>query len=109
MIVYNEGDLHKYPLFKSILKKLGSDEISDQEVWSEAKGHNYPPNMANILYRLSAERIQEEINDKIGDDDIDIEFSSYINARDTHISINGDEINDLDDFVQAFTINGGTF
>jgi len=109
MIVYNEGDLHKYPLFKSILEKLGSEEVSDQDVWSEAKGHNYPPNMANILYTLSAERIQEAINNKIGDEDIDIELKSYINSRDTHLYINGDEINDLADFVQAFTINGGTF
>jgi len=107
MINYREDDLIKYPLFKQIISKLNGDEVTDQEVWEEAKISKECPNFEDILLNLSKDRIEALMSDRFRDLDLSLDF--YINARDTHISVNDDEIYDISDFVQAVSINGGTF
>lgn len=108
MINYNEGDLHNYPLFKAIIEKLGGDEITERQVWDEARGYLDYPCFENILYELSETHINELIVAKLEDTDIEFKLQFYINAGDTHISVADDEIHDVADFVQAFTVSGGT-
>jgi len=120
MLNYNDYDIEKYKVMERVLSFLASIceenkgfEITDQDVWDEAKGFIKPPNFGNILMEQTCIAIAERIKwlynkDNENDYNLSLKFTYYINAHDSHIYINDDEIYSLEDFKQALTANGVT-
>jgi len=93
MINYNESNLMHYEKFLSILEYLGGREPTDEEVWEIARESQEIPIFANILYYLVLSEIEYLVKDQYS-----IDLTYFINAIDTHLYFNGDQISDLDDF-----------
>lgn len=118
MINYIDYDIEKYQVMKRILDFLVTQnkddegfEITDQDVWDEARTSSIIPIFENILMEKTCSAIEQRIDwlynaGNENDYNLSIKFSFYINAHDTHISINGSEIYGLADFKQALAVNG---
>ncbi len=96
MINYNDYDLHRYDDYMKMLEYLGdSDEPTEDEVWEIAKELEQVPVFENLLYELTINKIDRLLLDNHG-----IELNRFINGRDTHIYIDGDELCDVDDLIK---------
>ena len=93
MIFYNTNNLaSRLQEIEEIGTILGI-EISDDEVWEQARNYANIPVFENIYQSILFNRIQEEISSNFG---FDIEV--FINASDSHLSI------DFDGGYEPFTI-----
>lgn len=105
MINYNEYDIESiincnYKAgFDKILEYLQEESVEDEEVWEEARLSETIPDFASILIRQTFERLEDTLtyrNDYYSK--LDLKITYYVNNRDSHFYINGEEIRTLNDF-----------
>jgi hypothetical protein len=97
MINWNEYDLDKFYKWETILNKLGEESPSDQEVWEIAREYKEIPIFENILLELTANRLQQKLEEMYPD----AEYDYYINAMDSYFYVNEDEVYSLEDIEEA--------
>ena len=97
-IHHNDYDLHRYTDFVDILEYLGGSEPTEDDVWEIARICEEVPIFENRLHHVVLSEI-ECLYSNI--DEFQSELAYVINARDTHLYIDGEEIDALDDFTQA--------
>ena len=95
-ITYNEFDFYHSDGFYEILKFLGGEEPSDDEVWQLAREYEQTPVFENIWYRIVLSDICSAIEEQYA-----LEADYYINARDTHLYIGNEAIYNLNAFKHA--------
>jgi len=98
MIHYNEYDIEWLEGYNEILQHLGWDKITDEEVWDIAREYEKEPSFENILYDETLGLLHYLVSSNYNT----LSSSYYVNGRDTHFYINGQEIRTLEDF-QAIT------
>ena len=97
-INYNEYDSNKFEPFLEILEYLGGQEPDNEEIWDIAREYQEMPIFENIFYSVVLSQIESLLLDQYGDN---LKTNYYINARDTHLHINDEAIEELDDLKNA--------
>ena len=80
--------------YQKLISSLKCEEITDVELWEVAQNHQAPPHLGNIYMLSLFERIKTALIASYPDLQVDY----FINALDSHLYINGEEIFCEDDF-----------
>ena len=97
-IQYNDYDIEWAKGFDEILTNLGGTPPDDDEVF-DYMCENKDDIAANAYYELILRDIENEIEEKYPD----AEVSYYVNARDTKLYINGEQVYDWNDAQPLLT------
>lgn len=110
----NIKDIKSYNLYNNIIKKLNGDAITEQDVWVEARGYIYFPDMEKIFFELSSNKIKELLyslmEERLSEDAYTLFENSFnISFMDinNNITIKYDTIETIDEFVQAVNFYKG--
>jgi len=103
MINYNDFDLGKrYDVFEEIISFLGGDPVDDNDVWDEAKESKEIPVFENILLKQTLERIEKLTESNFYGRYEKLHY--FINASDTHLYINDEEVSTLTEFKEKMGV-----
>ena len=100
MITYNDYDLDSYSDYIKILEYLGGEEPSEDDVWEIARESERVPNFENILYGIVLCDIVSLACFKYKIDMPLERITYFINARDTHLYFDNEEIYCLESFKE---------
>ena len=98
MIKYNEYDIEWAEGFDEILKELGGTPPDNDEVF-DFMCETKIDIASNAYYEIVLSQIESLAQDKYRYDD----FSYYVNARDTNLYVNDEQVNDWEDFEGALS------
>lgn len=98
MIIYNEYDIENIAGIDKILDFLKDKRVRDENVWEIARESEEIPDFSNILIELTFENLEDALNDHDYYSKLDLKITYYVNNRDSHFYINGEEIRTLNDF-----------
>lgn len=93
-------DVSEYLHHWEHLLEVHGKEVLDVDVWKIAREADAPPHFGNIYQREVLTRIKAIIEPKF-----EVEIDFYINAKDTHLFVNGERITSVDDFYLAVCLN----
>ena len=98
ILIGNESDWLCASDLIDIVEYLGGSEPSEEDIWAIAREYEDPPTMVNLWYR----EILVEIINLLMDRGIEEERLSYfVNASDTHLYLDNEEIYDLCELKEA--------
>lgn len=94
MLMYWDDVANDYSDWCRLLKQFGAEmEDEEEAVWGIARQYGYAPHFGNIRQHILLERLAVQIKEKWPQSDVEI----YINARDTHFNVNGENVSCLHD------------
>ena len=97
--MFYENDIpDTYGAWAQIEQFTGS-ETTDTEVWKQAKQSSEIPHVGNILLQSTFSNIERWCEDN------GHKCTFFVNAIDSHLNINGEEIYSLSDFKNALEIS----
>jgi len=91
---YTEDMPERTVEYEKLAASLKCEDITDVELWEVAKTHQAPPHLGNIYLYLLLDNIKAALS--ISHPDLQVDY--FLNALDTHLYINGEEIFCEDDF-----------
>ena len=98
ILIGNESDWSCANDLVDIVEYLGGEEPSEEDIWVIAREYEDPPIMVNLWYR---EILAEIISLLMGRGIEEERMSYFVNALDTHLYLDNEEIHDLCELKEA--------
>lgn len=78
-----------------VLRHINYSEPSEEELWESASQSVEIPHIGNIYLEALLNSVQAYCTEH------NIDCSYYVNAMDSHLFINGEQVNSFDDFIES--------
>lgn len=85
---YTEDIPERTSEYEKLFSSLKCEDITDDEVWEIVRTYPHPPHLGNIYLYLLFARIQAAL--AVSHPDVKVDY--FINALDSHLYMNGEEI-----------------
>lgn len=85
---YTEDIPERTSEYEKLFSSLKCEDITDDELWEMARTYPHSPHLGNIYLYLLFEKIQATL--AVSHPDVKVDY--FINALDSHLYINGEEI-----------------